>query len=89
MNRNTGRVLEEGDILIRSRFAETLQLIATYGADILYNGTLGDELVSDIQQLGGIITKMDLQQYRLLSSSHSVHSWDCCQSHIMFNNYAH
>ena len=57
-------MLQEGDILKRPTFAETLRTIAQYGADVLYNGTLGDKLVADIQERGGIITKDDLRNYR-------------------------
>ena len=64
LDKETGKVLQEGDILKRPTFAETLRTIAQYGADVLYNGTLGDKLVADIQERGGIITKDDLRNYR-------------------------
>lgn len=53
----------EGDILKRPDLARTLREVATYGVEILYNGTLGDQLVADIAKRGGIITKQDLKEY--------------------------
>ena len=43
--------------------AKTLQLIADYGADVLYNGALTSDFVKDIQAKGGIITEQDLNNY--------------------------
>ena len=63
LDETTGRVKREGDILKRPELARTLKDVATYGAEALYNGTLGDQLVADIAKRGGIITKRDLEQY--------------------------
>ncbi len=64
MNEKTGKVKKEGDIVKNPVLAQTLRTIAREGVGILYNGTLGDKLVEDIQRKGGIITKEDLMQYR-------------------------
>jgi len=64
INQKTGEVLQKGDIVKRPLFAETLKAIATDGADIFYKGTIGDKMVGDVQQHGGILTKDDLLQYR-------------------------
>ena len=64
LDRNTGQVLTAGDIVKRPLLAETLRSIAINGADVFYNGTIGDQLVGDIQKRGGIITKQDLVDYR-------------------------
>jgi len=64
INPKTGKVLKKGDIVKRPQLAETLKMIATYGADVFYNGTIGDKLVADVQRRGGILTKEDLQLYR-------------------------
>lgn len=47
----------------RLRLAKTLEIIADEGADALYNGTLTEGFVKDIQDAGGIITKEDMVKY--------------------------
>lgn len=64
VNEKTGKVKQEGDIVKNPALAQTLRTIARDGVGVLYNGTLGDRLVEDIQRKGGIITKQDLMQYR-------------------------
>merc|ERR1712136_264909 len=64
INPKTGQVLQEGDVVKRPLFAETLKAIATEGADIFYKGRLADKIAADVQQHGGILTKDDLLQYR-------------------------
>jgi len=64
LNKTTGQVLHEGEKFYRPVFANTLYKIAEHGPDALYNGTLGDQLVEDIQKKGGIITKDDLLNYQ-------------------------
>jgi gamma-glutamyltranspeptidase len=66
LNEETGQAKKTGDIVKNPVFAETLKSIANEGVDIFYNGILGDKVVEDIQQRGGIITKDDLMQYRLV-----------------------
>ena len=56
--------LEEGETFNIPLLSTTLLSIATYGADVFYNGTIGDKLVADVQRRGGILTKEDLQLYR-------------------------
>ncbi|XP_013793202.1 gamma-glutamyltranspeptidase 1-like, partial [Limulus polyphemus] len=63
-NNATGDVYKEGDIIKRPLLAETLQRISQNGADELYKGKTGQELVKDIQELGGVITMEDLKNYR-------------------------
>lgn len=62
----TGALKKQGDKFKIPKFAATLRAIAQYGVDIFYNGTLGEKLVEDIRQKGGIITKEDLRDYRYL-----------------------
>lgn len=59
-----GSIKKEGDTLYRPDFADTLELIAGQGADVFYNGTLGREMVTELQQQGGNITLDDLLHYR-------------------------
>ena len=64
VDQSTGQVLKEGDTLKMPQLAKTLRQIAQHGVDIFYNGSLGQQLVEDVQRRGGILTKDDLLQYR-------------------------
>ena len=55
-----------GQKLVCGDYAQTLQCIAQEGADALYNGALGDMVVRDIETNGGILTREDLQSYRII-----------------------
>jgi gamma-glutamyltranspeptidase/glutathione hydrolase/leukotriene-C4 hydrolase len=41
-----------------------LKVIAKNGGDDLYNGTLGEMLLEDLKEMGSIITKEDLENYK-------------------------
>lgn len=43
---------------------ETLKIIAENGIDVFYNGSLGEAIVKEIQNFGGIIEMEDLRNYR-------------------------
>ena len=63
-NPSTGDFFKEGDEIKRKKFAQTLTEIGESGsADILYNGTMGEKIVKEIQELGGIITMEDLNNF--------------------------
>ena len=63
-NPATGDFFKEGDEIKRKKFAKTLTEIGESGsADILYNGTMGEKIVKEIQELGGIITMEDLNNF--------------------------
>jgi gamma-glutamyltranspeptidase len=64
INSETNSVWKEGDKYKRLKLAETLELIRDSGASVLYNGTLTEAFVKDIQDLGGIITKEDMNEYQ-------------------------
>ena len=64
LNETTGQVLREGDLFYRQTYANTLYKIAEFGADVFYNGTIGQQLVEDMQKRGGIITEEDLIEYQ-------------------------
>ena len=53
----------EGDIFVNEALATTLQAISDEGLTAFYGKTLGEKLVSFIQQRGGIITLDDLKAY--------------------------
>jgi gamma-glutamyltranspeptidase/glutathione hydrolase len=53
-----------GDRLVQPLLAETLQRIAESGPDVFYTGSIADQIVSEMQQGNGLITKADLAGYR-------------------------
>ncbi|GFG33537.1 hypothetical protein Cfor_03444 [Coptotermes formosanus] len=65
INNDTKSVWKEGDKYKRLKLAETLELIRDFGASVLYNGTLTESFVKDIQDLGGIITEEDMNEYQV------------------------
>lgn len=51
--------------LVRSDYADTLEAIAEHGPDYLYRGPLGDGIVAAMRENGGLITRNDLEKYRV------------------------
>ncbi len=60
---DAGHALRPGALLVQEDLARTLKQIATFGADVFYEGPLGDEFVSAIQQGGGLMSREDLALY--------------------------
>lgn len=58
-----GKQIKRGDRIFRKRYADTLELVGAHGADILYEGHMGQSLVRTIKDHGGIMTLDDLRQY--------------------------
>jgi gamma-glutamyltranspeptidase/glutathione hydrolase len=63
-SRNDGSSLREGDRLIQTDLAATLQAIAAQGPHGFYDGPVADKLAQGIQAAGGIVTRDDLKNYR-------------------------
>ncbi|XP_061163268.1 glutathione hydrolase 1 proenzyme-like [Saccostrea echinata] len=61
-NPNTARPYKEGEIIKMPKLASTFEAIAN-DPHTMYNGSLVDDIVKDIQEAGGIITKKDLRNY--------------------------
>ncbi|XP_059432316.1 glutathione hydrolase 1-like [Corylus avellana] len=62
---SNGSLLQLGDICHNKKLAQTLRTISKFGPVAFYNGSIGFNLVSDIQKVGGILTMKDLQRYRV------------------------
>ena len=62
---SNGSLLQEGDICRNEKLAHTLRKISKFGPVALYNGSIGFNLVRDIQKVGGILTMKDLQSYKV------------------------
>lgn len=57
-----GNKKNEGDLVVHKKYCKTLKIIQE-DPESFYNGTLGDRIVKDLKNLGGIITKDDLLNY--------------------------
>ena len=58
-----------GDQIVRSDYARTLERIAGTGAEVLYDGELGETVVADMEANGGIVTMDDLRSYDVIERS--------------------
>ncbi|XP_068154750.1 scoloptoxin SSD14 [Drosophila tropicalis] len=66
INPKTDTIYREGEIMYRHMLAETLEIVAHEGAEVIYRGgRVGRKLIEDIQAMGGIITEQDLQNYEV------------------------
>ncbi|KAM4127922.1 hypothetical protein ACJW30_02G126500 [Castanea mollissima] len=62
---SNGSLLQAGDICYNEKLAHTLRKISNFGPVALYNGSIGFNLVRDIQRVGGILSMKDLQSYKV------------------------
>ncbi|KAM9338501.1 glutathione hydrolase 5 proenzyme [Symphorus nematophorus] len=58
-------VLGTGDILKFPKLAETMEIIAKQGADALYTGKIGQDLIKDIKDEGGTLEMEDLKSFEV------------------------
>ena len=54
---------QEGDLLVQEDLAKTLELIRDKGRDGFYAGKVADEIVDEMKNGNGIMSKADLQNY--------------------------
>jgi gamma-glutamyltranspeptidase/glutathione hydrolase len=54
---------KEGDILLQEDLAKTFEQIRDKGRDGFYDGVVADQLVAEMKNGGGLISKTDLQNY--------------------------
>jgi gamma-glutamyltranspeptidase/glutathione hydrolase len=62
---NKGQAYRPGERLTQKDLAKSLRLIAQLGPDAFYRGPIGDAIVAASAAGGGIITKADLERYRV------------------------
>ena len=65
---DTGEGWREGQVYTRRDLADTLQMLAEAGDEgdqLFYNGTIGQMLVDDLRDLGGVITMEDMSSYQV------------------------
>ncbi|KAL5079845.1 hypothetical protein RYX36_008266 [Vicia faba] len=60
-----GVLLREGEICRNAELGQTLEIVAEEGIRTFYNGTIGEKLVKDVRELGGILTMEDLRNYKV------------------------
>ncbi|CEI93379.1 Putative Gamma-glutamyltransferase [Rhizopus microsporus] len=62
----TGVIAKPGDIIKRTKLAQTLKVIAEEGADVFYEGIIAQTIVNATQAAGGILTMEDMRNYKPL-----------------------
>ncbi|XP_041008161.1 glutathione hydrolase 1 [Juglans microcarpa x Juglans regia] len=62
---SNGSLLQAGDICYNKKLGQTLRTISKFGPVAFYNGSVGFNLIRDVQKLGGILRIKDLQRYRV------------------------
>lgn len=90
VNPVTGKVWQEGDMIVEPALARTLDIIAEGGPEEIHNGSLTATLVSDIQRFGGIITEDDLRNYKYarnicINKQHYLEYTSSKQHHIRYS----
>lgn len=58
-----GKLLEAGDTCYNVELGRSLEAVAEQGPQAFYNGTVGEKLVKDVREAGGILTMEDLRKY--------------------------
>ena len=61
-----GKPVKFGSIITLPDYAESLQKIARRGSDIMYRGEIGDRIAEYMEEAHGILTKKDLEEYKLV-----------------------
>ncbi|MFC5971792.1 gamma-glutamyltransferase family protein [Halomarina salina] len=57
------RAPEAGEVMVLDRLGESLQAIADEGADVVYEGSIGEAIVEEVQAEGGFMTMDDLRAF--------------------------
>ncbi|KAF3767248.1 hypothetical protein M406DRAFT_39592 [Cryphonectria parasitica EP155] len=58
-----GTLLQQGQIMTRKRYADTLETISNEGADAFYKGAIAEATIAAIQAANGTMTVEDLANY--------------------------
>lgn len=58
-----GTLVQEGDIMYRKRYADTLETISTEGVDAFYTGAIAAATIAAVQAANGTMTMEDLANY--------------------------
>ncbi|CAJ1857163.1 unnamed protein product [Sphenostylis stenocarpa] len=60
-----GKLLNIGDTCYNTKLADTLRAISESGPKVFYDGLIGQNLVKDVQNAGGILSTEDLKNYTI------------------------
>ncbi len=60
------RLRETGEPVIIEGLASTLRYVGDEGAEVFYKGDLGKEIVEDLTERGGQLTRLDLETYEAI-----------------------
>ncbi len=62
---HNGNPLAEGELLVQKDLAKTFSLIAEKGAEVFYQGEIGQAIAETVQEHNGSMTLTDLEQYQI------------------------
>ncbi|VVA10433.1 PREDICTED: gamma-glutamyltranspeptidase [Prunus dulcis] len=60
-----GKLLQTGDTCYNVELGHSLEAVAELGPQTFYNGSVGEKLVKDVREAGGILTMEDLRNYKV------------------------
>lgn len=60
-----GKLLQVGDTCYNVELGRSLEAVAEQGPQAFYSGTVGEKLVKDVREAGGILTMEDLRNYKV------------------------
>ena len=66
INELKDEIYKANALMRRPKLGKTLERIAKDGENAFYNGVLTDTIVNEVKTNGGIITKSDLNNYKVL-----------------------
>ncbi|XP_073698631.1 glutathione hydrolase 1 proenzyme-like [Garra rufa] len=69
---NKNSVLKENDTIRFKQLADTYKTIAEEGPDAFYSGSLTQDILDEIKDAGGIITREDLKSYKPVLNEYAV-----------------
>ena len=69
IHHDDGSCLQAGEIVHIPQLVDSLCLIGEQGADVVYTGELGQNIVKEIQDNEGILTTKDLAEYQAIARS--------------------
>ncbi|PHH80599.1 hypothetical protein CDD80_858 [Ophiocordyceps camponoti-rufipedis] len=61
-----GRLLQQGEIMTRKRYADTLEAIALHGVDAFYSGPIAQATIAGLRARNGTMTMEDLANYTVV-----------------------
>jgi len=74
-----GRMLRQGDRLVRKAYAASQRLVAEQGPHVFYNGSIAASLVEHANSCGGVLSTTDFANYRTVHTAPLNGSFDGLQ----------